>query len=242
MELYSTTSAPATPTPTATLTHKATVAPYTLVGCWAEAKGTRALEQKATTSGSMSNEACAAFCAGYKYFGTEYGSECYCGSYVGETSAAAPLAECNMPCGGDGYAYCGASNRLELYMNANATGGRPEQPPAAGAFHLVGCQSEGTGTRALADKVTAADDMTNAKCAGLCAGYKFFGTEYGRECYCGNVLDASSKAAPASECRMLCSGSAAEYCGASNRLSVYTKSLLPPPAGPVVKRRARASE
>ncbi|PHH67654.1 hypothetical protein CDD82_1234 [Ophiocordyceps australis] len=137
IELYSTTSAPATPTPTATLTHKATVTPYTLVGCWTEGKGSRALDQKASTSGSMSNEACAASCAGYKYFGTEYGSECYCGSYIDETSAAAPLGECNMACGGDAYAYCGASNRLELYMNANATGGRPEQPPAAGAWRLA---------------------------------------------------------------------------------------------------------
>lgn len=90
MELYST-SAPVTPTPTATLSHKPTVAAYTFVGCWSEGQGARALEQKATITAAMTNEACAAFCQDYKYFGTEYGTECYCGSYVSEASQTAPL-------------------------------------------------------------------------------------------------------------------------------------------------------
>ncbi|GJN85986.1 wsc domain-containing protein [Purpureocillium lilacinum] len=230
LELYSTTSAPVTPTPTATLIHKPTVSPYTLVGCWTEGNGKRALEQKATAANDMTNDACGTFCKDFKYFGTEYGSECYCGSYLDETSQTAPLADCAMPCAGDKYQYCGGSSRLELYMNPNATGGGPpEQPAAVGDFVLVGCQTEGNGTRALADAATAADDMTNAKCADFCKAYKFFGTEYGRECYCGNKLDVSSKEAPQKECGMLCGGSAQQFCGAANRLSVYTKKEVPPP-------------
>ncbi|ODA84052.1 hypothetical protein RJ55_02570 [Drechmeria coniospora] len=234
IELYSTTSAPAVPTATATLVHKPTVSPFSLVGCWTEGQGVRALEQKATIDKGMTNEACAAFCKGYKYFGTEYGTECYCGSYLTETSQSAPLAECGMPCGGDAYQYCGASNRIELYMNANASGGKPELPAAVGDYVLVGCQTEGNGTRALADKTTAAEDMTNAKCADICKEHRYFGTEYGRECYCGNLVDPSSKAAPQKECGMLCGGNALQFCGASNRLSVYTKKAMPPapPAPP----------
>lgn len=114
LELYSTTRAPAKPTATATLAHRPTVAGYTLVGCWAEGQGARALAQKATADRAMSNEACARFCKGHKYFDTEYGSECYCGSYVGGGARAAALGECSMSCGGDAYQYCGGGDRLEL--------------------------------------------------------------------------------------------------------------------------------
>ncbi|KAG6009640.1 hypothetical protein E4U21_001704 [Claviceps maximensis] len=233
LELYSTTSAPAIPTPTATLMHKATVSPYSLVGCWTEGNGVHALSQGFTTNDKMTNEACAVFCKNYKYFGTEYGSECYCGSYLADSSKSAPLGECNMSCSGDGYEYCGAANRLELYQNPNITTGNPEQPAVVGNYVLVGCQTEGNGTRALAESVLAEDNMTNGLCADWCKKYEFFGTEYGRECYCGNNLAASSLVVPATECRMLCAGSNTEYCGgAGSRLSVYKmkKTTSTPPA------------
>lgn len=230
LELYSTTSAPVTPTPTATLIHKPTVSPYTLIGCWTEGNGVRALGQASTISDAMTNEACAAYCKTYKYFGTEYGSECYCGSYLADSSKTAPLEECNMACSGDKYQYCGASSRLELYQNPNITTGNPEQPAAVGDYTLVGCQTEGNNTRALAGSMVAQDNMTNEVCAAWCKEYQYFGTEYGRECYCGNTLDPSSTVAPATECRILCAGSPVEYCGAGNRLSVYKKKQTPPPA------------
>ncbi|QUC18830.1 uncharacterized protein UV8b_03071 [Ustilaginoidea virens] len=223
LALYSTTSAPASATPTATLSHKANVSPYTLVGCWAEGNDARALKQNFTTSDKMTLEACATFCKSYKYFGTEYGSECYCGSYLTGGSKSAPSEECNMACSGDPYQYCGSASRLELYRNPNVTTGNPEQAAAVGDYALVGCQTEGNGTRALGASSLAQDDMTNEVCANWCKDYDYFGTEYGRECYCGNKLDASSAAAPAAECGMLCAGSEAAYCGASNRLSVYKK-------------------
>lgn len=236
IELYSTT-ATQPPSPTGTLIHKPAVSPYELVGCWTEGKNARALAQKATASDKMTNEACGEFCKGYKYFGTEFGSECYCGSFLAESSESAPIEDCSMKCAGDEFQYCGASSRLELYMNPNASGGRPEQPPAAGDFVLVGCQTEGNGTRALNGPTTAGGEMTNKACADFCKDYKYFGTEYGSECYCGNTLDTSSKEAPVTECRMLCSGSNLEYCGAGNRLSVYTKKEVPTTPVPAKRRR-----
>ncbi|EFY97267.1 WSC and peroxidase domain protein [Metarhizium robertsii] len=231
LELYSTTSAPVTPTPTATLSHKPTVAPYTMVGCWSEGNGVRALGQAATTSDKMTNEACATFCKSFKYFGTEYGSECYCGSFLADSSKTAPIGECNMPCSGDQYEYCGASSRLELYQNPNITTGNPEQPAAVGDYVFAGCQTEGNNTRALDGPTLPQNNMTNEVCATFCNSngnnFTYFGTEYGRECYCGNALAASSAVAPAADCRMLCGGSDTEYCGASNRLSVYKKKQIP---------------
>lgn len=240
LELFSTTAS--ITTPTGTLVHKPTIAPYTMVGCWAEGASNRALNSGGTSSPSMTNEKCADFCKAYRYFGTEYGSECHCGSYLSGDSKAAPIAECNMVCSGDQFEYCGASNRLELYMNPSIAGGAPEQPPAAGNFALLGCQTEVSVTRALSGASTAADNMTNEVCAAFCKDYEYFGTEYGRECYCGNTLAAASTVAPKAECNMLCGGNNIEYCGSANRLSVYKKKppvTPPPPPPPARRHRAR---
>lgn len=51
-----------------------------------------------------------------------------------------------------------------------------------------------------------------------------FGVEYARECYCGNSFAAGSTQAPATDCSMACTGNKFEYCGAGNRLSVYSKN------------------
>lgn len=48
-----------------------------------------------------------------------------------------------------------------------------------------------------------------------------FGTEYGRECWCGSTLQASSAVAAESDCSFPCSGDVGQKCGAGNRLSVY---------------------
>lgn len=71
-------------------------------------------------------------------------------------------------------------------------------------------------------KSTAGDDMTLEKCAETCSGFKYFGAEYGRECYCGNEFGAGSEEADAADCGMACAGDAKEFCGAGDRLSVYT--------------------
>ncbi|TQS32657.1 hypothetical protein Golomagni_07024, partial [Golovinomyces magnicellulatus] len=221
LELYSTTASQ--PTPTGTLAHKPTVSPYTLVGCWTEGQGARALDRAATSGADMTNEKCAKFCSKYRYFGTEYGSECYCGSYLADSSKKAPLEDCSMTCAGDEFEYCGAASRLELYMNDDIVGGAPEQPAAVGNYALVGCQTEGNGSsnkgRTLSFPIDLdAKTCTTEKCLGACkdAGFPIAGTEYGRECYCGNKLAASSLEAPASECHMLCAGNDKEYCGSAN--------------------------
>jgi hypothetical protein len=207
--------------------HKEVVGKYNLVGCWKEGTSGRALVGPSTASADMTNEQCATFCSRFKYFGTEYASECYCGDYLASSSEVAPLEDCNMPCAGDASEYCGAGNRLELYMDPDATGGAPEQPAAAGDFVWLGCQTEATASRALSEAATADDAMTNDLCAEFCAGYEYFGTEYSRECYCGNTLNEGSLEAPATECRMLCSGSDVQYCGGPSRLSTYVKKQEP---------------
>ncbi|EFQ28031.1 WSC domain-containing protein [Colletotrichum graminicola] len=207
-----------------TLAHKPTISPFALVGCWTEGNGVRALGQKNYASGdNMTLEYCASFCSDYKYFGTEYGSECYCGDFLAASSSEAPLADCAMTCSGNQYEYCGAGNRLTLYQTDKQVG-EPAQPATVGAYTFLGCRTEpAQGGRALDAKGTASDKMTNEACAAFCDGYTYFGTEYGAECYCGNALPETSLEAPASDCSMFCTGSDIEYCGNGNRLSVYQK-------------------
>ncbi|OHW91654.1 WSC domain containing protein [Colletotrichum incanum] len=207
-----------------TLAHKPTVSPFVLVGCWTEGNGVRALSQRNYASGNnMTLEYCASYCSDYKYFGTEYSSECYCGNFLAQSSTEAPLADCAMTCSGNQYEYCGGGNRLTLYQTDKQVND-PVQPATAGAYTFLGCRTEpAQGGRALDAKATASDKMTNEVCAAFCDGYNYFGTEYGGECYCGNTLPATSLEAPAGDCSMFCTGSGNEYCGNGNRLSVYKK-------------------
>ncbi|CZR68739.1 related to glyoxal oxidase precursor [Phialocephala subalpina] len=98
---------------------------------------------------------------------------------------------------------------------------RRQTPVSTGSWTFYGCQTEATNARALGSKSTAYDTMTIESCASDCAGYTYFGVEYGRECYCGNSFAAGSTAAPNSDCSFACAGNAKELCGAGNRLSAY---------------------
>ncbi|KAK3308814.1 uncharacterized protein B0T15DRAFT_411620 [Chaetomium strumarium] len=235
-EATATTSASPTTatTTTATIARKPTVSPYTHVGCWTEGSNARALDAKAYTSGdNMTLENCAAFCAGYKYFGAEYSAECYCGNSLAPSSAnASSLDECSMPCSGNPYEYCGGPNRLELYSTDNYTApSGPSQPATVRSsggttWNFYQCVAEPTtgGVRALSADAHAADDLTLEGCAAYCEGYAYFGAEYGRECYCGNELAAGAEEAPAGDCSMPCAGDEGQVCGSGNRLSVYSKA------------------
>jgi len=213
-------------TPTITPTHKPTVASYAFEGCWTEGEGVRALDSKAT-AGNVTLESCAEFCEDYHYFGTEFGSECHCGNALAASSNKTALTECDVPCSGDRSEYCGAGNRLDVYYS-NTTAG-PSQPLTVGNYSWYGCQTEGTGVRALASKSLVNSTMTLNVCATFCGGYTYFGTEYGAECYCGNVLGNGSVAAPTDNCNMACGGDAKQLCGAGNRLSVYELTPVTPP-------------
>jgi hypothetical protein len=181
-----TTSSTAAPTPTI----KTNVGGYVFVSCWTEGTGVRALSEASFAYDSMTLESCMANCTGFDYWATEYGRECYCGNSLASSSAQAPNGDCSMLCAGDPSEFCGAGNRLELY-STTATRTRSATPtptatlavkPTVGDYVFVGCQTEATSQRALSEKTYADDSMTLESCAAFCAGFTYFGTEYGREC------------------------------------------------------------
>ncbi len=101
----------------------------------------------------------------------------------------------------------------------------PAVKPVVGGYVFVDCWTEGTGARALGDAAFAYDGMTLESCMTNCTGFDYWGTEYGRECYCGNSLHSSSVEAPAAECNMVCGGDPTEFCGAGNRIELYSTTV-----------------
>ncbi|KAK4131820.1 WSC-domain-containing protein [Trichocladium antarcticum] len=212
-----------------------TVANFTYAGCFTDQRDARTLTGRVLYDPAMTLAQCAAFCAPYSYFGVEFGSQCYCGTAVANGAAARPQAECAMRCGGE-HNMCGGADRLSVF--AAAAGGAAPRNPAVAGFAYQSCWAEqGGAARVLAAEERRSDDMTVERCAAVCSGFKYFGLEYARECYCGNEL-VGGAAAPEEQCSYLCMGDAGQWCGAPDRLNVYVavEAAAPAatvPAGPV---------
>ncbi|OBR10815.1 Wsc domain containing protein [Colletotrichum higginsianum IMI 349063] len=73
------------------------VANWEYIGCYLDSAD-RAFPDKYTLIDNQTNRLCAAACADYEYFGTQFGDQCYCSSTPPET--AAPAWNCDMHCNG----------------------------------------------------------------------------------------------------------------------------------------------
>lgn len=207
-------------------------ATYGSLGCYTEATSGRALTGPLYTDDSLTTEKCAAKCAGFKYFGLEYRRECFCGNEpLGTGSVKVSQLECPYNCPGYRTQSCGGDNRLNLYEFGAAP--VPETPLET-AYSRDGCYSEAylsplaQGQRTLTSKQYFDDAMTVEKCATTCAGYTYFGLEYGRECFCGKSFTAGTANAAESDCSFACSGDGTQKCGAGDRLDIYKFGSRPP--------------
>lgn len=89
----------------------------------------------------MTNAECVAFCrreGPYRYAGTEYSRECWCGNELKEGADASEGgdADCEMPCGGKAEEACGGPKHLTLYRT---TAKGAEEVGSVGNWHIVGC-------------------------------------------------------------------------------------------------------
>lgn len=210
---------------------------YNYAGCYAE-NGAKTFNAKTTADNAMTVDACRSFCAPSTYFGVQYGSECYCGQTLASTSKKTADSECSMSCSGNNRQYCGAGNRMQVYvLNGTSTrtssgtasasasqiptsSGQGAGPTAPAGWKSLGCYSEAPG-RALQAKAKADSSVTNEVCASFCAGYKYFATEYANECYCGNTLVADAQSVTDGRCNMACVADNNQICGGPNGLSLY---------------------
>ncbi len=177
----------------------------------------------------LSVDSCVQSCAasGKAIAGVEFGQECYCSDAggLGIGSSRAAETSCTTSCAGNPSQLCGGARLLSVYSTVPVVvRSAPIQPPAVlnGTWSYTGCYSD-SNTRTLSDKAPKLGATnTNAACAQACAGFAYFGTEYGKECYCGKSIQSTGqKQVDSSSCSMPCSGDGGTLCGAGNRLSVY---------------------
>ncbi|KAF3055332.1 Glucan 1,3-beta-glucosidase [Trichoderma lentiforme] len=205
---------------------------WSSLGCYSDNVNGRTLANQVQVAGgasAMSVEACETACkaAGYTIAGVEYSGECWCDNKFenGGGPASDGNAQCTMTCSGAPQETCGGPNRLNVYQVATATGA---PPPVTTGWVSRGCYTDSVNARALiAEGVpNGPTSMTVEACQSVCKslGYVLAGLEFADECYCGNSLANGNTIAPDGNagCNMNCAGNAAEICGGSNRLSLYS--------------------
>ncbi|KAI9893661.1 MAG: hypothetical protein M1814_005876 [Vezdaea aestivalis] len=259
------------PMPTAGPSIPRSAGGYGYVGCASEVPG-RLINAKSFSNSSNSVDFCGQYCSGSKYFGVEYGSECYCGQTLAGTPTINPDSDCNTLCPANSTQYCGTGGRVQLYQlglnststsssasssssvssssssapasvsasstsstSASSTSSTSSTTPTQTSPIIIqsyktwgytGCYNE-VGGRALEGKTYSKNTNTVESCADFCDGFTLFGVEYGVECYCANKLKAGSTNQSDADCNMLCPANNLEFCGAGNRIQLYTFGTAP---------------
>lgn len=185
----------------------------------------------------MTVEECTTSCQanGYVLAGLEYSRECYCGnSFSNAGYKQSDMSTCNMACAGNSSETCGGPDRLNVYNfnNTIAASAIPTSAPAGSGttamldWTYLGCYNDSVQSRTLLNQA-ANNAATVETCISACAkqGYTLAGVEYGGECWCDTSLN-NNGALVSDGCNMNCRGNAAETCGGSNRLSLYTPTKL----------------
>ncbi|KAF2239089.1 WSC-domain-containing protein [Viridothelium virens] len=205
-------------------------------GCYVDTNS-RVLPNLAYANSSNTPSFCASTCRskGFKYAGTEYGNECYCGNDL--EASTAQSTDCNMACAGDSTQKCGAGYRLSVTVDNNWV-----QTFFAvqnyNTWNLMACYVDSVSSRILSHSVSTPGGSSNAtinNCLDACAakGYTYCGAEYYSECFGSTTTPNASAVATSSTgstdplkagCTYACTGNATESCGGSNRIIVYTNN------------------
>lgn len=147
-----------------------------------------------------------------------------------------------MACTGNATEVCGGSNRVNIYsyysgatatstavsstkVSASSTASATTSAIAIAGWTALGCYTDVVGARTLTTEIysIAGSAMTVELCTAACkaAGFTLAGLEYGGECYCDTAIMNTGTLAT-DGCTMACNGNAAEICGGSYRISVWT--------------------
>jgi hypothetical protein len=94
-------------------------------------------------------------------------------------------------------------------------------------WSYVGCGQDNYYSRILTGASTSQSSMTNDQCVKFCdgKGFSIAGTEYSKECYCGNSIPdvGAPIAGLPGNCKMPCAGDATQMCGGSGPITLYKK-------------------
>lgn len=84
-------------------------------GCHSDSVSNRVLNDAKLFQDNMTPQVCANFCKGYQYFGTEFGSQCYCGNQFTNPTSSICEDDCGFLCPGSIVELCGGAGALSLY-------------------------------------------------------------------------------------------------------------------------------
>eukprot|EP00752_Nemacystus_decipiens_P007908 g7065.t1 len=171
--------------------------------------------------GVMTLEKCAGICSKY--------------SYMGLQSAVQVGKEKKQSCSGDPRVLCGTDQMVSIY-SLDGTGPRPNPTPptptpptptSPSNYELLGCSEDNVprGNRVMSlGPIELGDSMSAEMCMNHCLGlnkrYAFFGTEYGKECFCSTSL-AGDLDLEDLDCTQPCKNNGGEICGGNDAISVY---------------------
>ncbi|KAH8846243.1 hypothetical protein MCOR01_003446 [Pyricularia oryzae] len=144
---------------------------------------------------------------------------------VSSASSSASSASVSASSASVSSASVGVSTTSATVSTSATAGASPAPKPRVGSYAWHGCWTENQNAeRAINEKTYYSDLMTLEDCASQCAGFTYFGVEYGRECYCSNAIKGESKIDTPGACDFICKGDTSTFCGGSNRISVYKLS------------------
>ncbi|ETN40440.1 uncharacterized protein HMPREF1541_04717 [Cyphellophora europaea CBS 101466] len=116
---------------------------------------------------------------------------------------------------------CGATSSLSQSTSLGFT------DLTSQGWAYTGCGTDNYYKRILTGASTSQASMTNDQCVKFCdgKGFSVAGTEYSKECYCGNSIPDVGAPIPGvpGNCRMPCAGDATQMCGGAGPITLYTK-------------------
>lgn len=208
-----------------------TVGSYVYLGCANQTSPLALVGMSQTSSDSMTNEVCQAYCLknNYGLAATQDGSTCYCGNGLQSYSTVGHQS-CKTPCSGNSTEICGGkdsndNNYLSVWNSTSAT--IPTTTvKQVGYYTSQGCYSSTQSDTPILNGTIHSNPTGESveSCVGYCItkGYSIAGVKEGA-CYCDSALATTVKKEEISACNVPCAGNKREFCGASGKWSVYEK-------------------
>lgn len=214
---------------------------WTALGCYTDSAAPRTLGATVSVSAAMTIEQCIATCdaADFKYAGLEYGSECYCDSVIQLPGAQVDDTDCAMTCTGNAAQTCGGPSRLNIFDSGRPAPVIPQTLEVdTGIWSHTGCYTDTSAGRTLGFGINIPGGATVESCTAACAAsssgpFPLSGVENRHECWCGHELGEAALLVDASACHGVCTADHSQFCGNSNRISVYTFTPAEEPSAPV---------
>lgn len=210
--------APTVPTPVAPTTPAPISEPKAgavFIGCFADLRADRMMEN-VSEDPEMTTEMCEAICSEYEVFGTQFGVQCWCGGNHPDTATYGEpiMAACDMPCPGNPETMCGGRDTMSVYEHALT------EPTGA---HDHGCFADSFADRIM-ERVLIDDFMTTEMCEVRCDGSRYYGTQYGTECWCSVIDDIDAfRHGESTLCTYPCGGNVDQLCGGELAMNIYEK-------------------